>query len=306
MQSERRKLLSLRALLYICSPALMALFLGQNGAWSQEFDERDVVPPLNATLLAQVRDSRPLPIFDSQKLQGTREQELDEIHSYYDAVDKGYRHPSRSFANSARKDLTYAHLFQEPRKYRGTVVHFEGRLRRVRRYDPPLMLSQLGVRDLYEGWMFDLEHHGGNPICLVFTDLPPGLTVGEDLQGRVAFDGYFFKKYRYQAGDTGPGQAREAPLLIGHAPVLLEQVATASESPSWSTTPLIVGLFTLIFVTLGLAVALHWWYRRGDRHVSGRLASARQLVFVEPPTEPSSSELPPPSAFRAPSVSEGP
>ena len=50
-----------------------------------------------------------------------------------------------------------------------------------------------------------------------------GLAPAEKIQGvEVAFDGYFYKRFRYKAGDSyRPGQYRDAPVLIGHRLTLL-------------------------------------------------------------------------------------
>ena len=46
-----------------------------------------------------------------------------------------------------------------------------------------------------------LKFMAQNPRCVIFTKLPEGVEVREETDHRVAFDGYFFKRYRYQAGD---------------------------------------------------------------------------------------------------------
>jgi hypothetical protein len=170
---------------------------------------------------------------------------------------------------------------QEPRKYRGEVVHVEGHVRRVRRFDPPMMAEQAGVRDLYEGWLFD-KAYGANPICLVFTELPEGLSIAEKMDQPVTFDGYFFKKYRYQAAD-GKAEGREAPLLIGNTPVLTAApvAAAAPADTGWSTS-LLIGFMALVLVSVGLLLGLIWWFRRGDRQVRSRIARATAPTFAEP------------------------
>jgi hypothetical protein len=257
-------------------------------------DERDLVAPLRADLLAKVKDSSGLPVLPAD-LKKAPDRDIDEIDAYMDAVEKAYRMPAHTFANSARPDLTYGHLSSEPRKYRGQVAHFEGTLKRVRRYDPPMMLAQAGVRDIFEGWIFDVKQYGVNPVCVVFTELPQGITVGEDMKVEAAFDGYFFKKYRYVAGDSKPGQAREVPLLIGHAPVLLHPAVAADGSPppsAWMSS-LLTGLLAFIACTIGLALFMHWWFRRADHKVQRRLEGARQRDFVPPESagpEPTAGE----------------
>jgi hypothetical protein len=171
--------------------------------------------------------------------------------------------------------VTFAHLFEEPHKYRGEVIHVEGRLRRVRSFDAPKFIEEAhGIKVLYEGWLFEPDVYGANPRCVVFTDLPPGIVVGEDIDHRVAFDGYFFKRYRYKAGDGW----RDAPLFI--APTLtlsfLSSASPISNGP-FSAGTLATGFVGLIVGTAALALVLGWWYCRGDRQVRARLGLGNRL-----------------------------
>jgi hypothetical protein len=45
---------------------------------------------------------------------------------------------------------------------------------------------------------------------------------------------------------------------------------------------LLTGLLAFIAATLGLALLMHWWFRRADHKVQRRLAGARQREFVPP------------------------
>jgi hypothetical protein len=245
-------------------------------------EEPDLVQPLRGDLLGHIPDSTGLPVLPD-KIPSVKDKakerayllQLDEWEAYCDAVDKAHRTPARVFAANARREITYAHLFAEPRKYRGEVVHFEGELHRVRRFDPPLLVAQAGVKNLYEGWMFS-KLYGVNPVCMVFTELPPGVSVAEQMQVPVTFDGYFFKKYRYKAADSKPGTAREVPLVIGHGPIIAaEEASTAPATSVWSGSLLTI-LLVLVLGTFGLAVGLHWWFRRGDSQVRRRLLAARR------------------------------
>ncbi len=205
----------------------------------------------------------------------------DEALAFCEALFKANLTSQGAFANSARRDLTFTDLFNTPKKYRGEVVHFEGNLRRVRHSDPPPNARVKGVDHLYEGWAFNMERYGANPVCLVFTELPPGLPVAEKMDRQISFDAYFFKKYRYQSGDSRPGWAREAPLFIGRSPVLAIEKAAPADSITWSA-PLLVGFLGLVLVTGLVAFGLHWWFRRGDQRLRNRLAQVRQQDFVEP------------------------
>jgi hypothetical protein len=271
------------------------------------------LPPLRAELLNRVTDSQPLPVLpddfptiDPSRLPSAKARQLDrdlsEIEVYCEALEKAYRFKAPSFASAVRSNLnlTPAHLMQEPRKYRGEVVHVEGHIRRVRRFDPPMMAAQAGVRDLYEGWLFD-KAYGANPICIVFTELPEGLSIAEKMDQPVTFDGYFFKRYRYQAAD-GKAEGREAPLLIGNTPLLTAApVAAASPADSGWSTSLLVGFMVLVLGSAGLVLWLIWWFHKGDRQVRSRIASATAPTFVDPvptalpvesPATPTSTETP--------------
>ena len=60
-----------------------------------------------------------------------------ETEAYCEALYKATLVSLGAFANSARRDLTIADLLNEPQRYRGQVMHFEGKVRRIRRLDPP-------------------------------------------------------------------------------------------------------------------------------------------------------------------------
>lgn len=195
---------------------------------------------------------------------------------------------SAAFRSAVRKDVTYFHVFNEPDRYRGKVVHVEGRLLRIHRHDPPFEAAQAGVNDLYEAWIFN-EHLGTNPYCVLFTEWPRGLShdlLGEiKLQKKVmvSFDGFFFKKYRYTANDRQKS-ARDAPLVIAHTLLVLGlEGGRDPGSLGWMTSLLWVfaGVFVaLIFGVVGLTV----WYRRSDTRVRRRLL-ARMPEFALPPPD---------------------
>ncbi|HEV3258223.1 MAG TPA: hypothetical protein VG013_15170 [Gemmataceae bacterium] len=191
-----------------------------------------------------------------------------EFKAYCDALITAHYTPQEAFANSARRDLAYVHLFEQTHLYRGTVVHQEGRLKRLRKFDAPDFTWSQGVRDVYEGWLFDPKIRGANPLCVYFTDLPPGLKVGEEIEHRVSFDGYLFKRFRYKADD---GHLHECPLLIGHTVVLQGAETGAPESLSQMFIWSFLGLLGL---TVAVVVGLASWYRRGDRQVRTRVIEA--------------------------------
>ena len=109
-------------------------------------------------------------------------------------------------AARARRDVFFAHLWDQPREFRGVPVHLLGAARRVLYYKS--RMSRTGW--LYEAWVItpDSQNH---PYVCVFEDAPRGFPVGPDVSERIVFNGYFLKLMSYQAGDV----ARAAPLLVG-------------------------------------------------------------------------------------------
>jgi hypothetical protein len=198
----------------------------------------------------------------------------DEFLAYCDAVMTARFTPAAAFARSARRDLTFAHLFEQPKRYRGEVAHVEGRMRRVRHLEADSFLWSQGVHDLYEGWIFDFNLYGAQPVCVLFTDLPPGMNVGEQTDFPVVFDGYFFKRYRYEGADK---RWHDTALLIGRQPILVADVAPSSRGAlsatfRWTVVAIVAGI-------IGLIAGLGWWYRQGDRRVRAQVSASRWAIM---------------------------
>jgi hypothetical protein len=247
----------------------------------------EIAEPLLAHLLEGVRDDRPF-------AKNWNEDE-DEQYAFSKVLFVASTISPEAFQKGARKDLTYAHVFNHPSKYRGQVVHVEGILRQLRRFDPPATAKAAGVTDLYEGWVFDTQRFGADPWAVVFTELPSGMTPGEKVSYPVAFDGYFFKRYRYESRGTRKGTKEKdwprVPLLIGRTVTLTAAPAAASAADSdWtgSLVPIFLGLVTGSIV---LAFGLGYWFRRGDRRVRERVATVAKREFVEPKAESNGGEV---------------
>lgn len=127
-------------------------------------------------------------------------------------------------AARARRDVYYAHLYDQPKEYRGVPVHLLGLARRVLYYKSKM--SRTGW--LYEAWVVTPDSQN-NPYVCVFEEAPKGFPVGPDVSERIVFNGYFLKRMSYSAGDV----PRVAPLLIGrvgwtaHAPAKASPDRTA-------------------------------------------------------------------------------
>jgi hypothetical protein len=199
--------------------------------------------------------------------------------AFCEALVKAHKTANQAFQSSATRRLTYANLYNESKLHRGKVVHFEGQLRRLARFEPPEETKLDGVTDQYEGWIFDLKNYGPNPVCVIFTDLPAGLEPGDKLDVRVSFDGYFFKRYRYKAADTW----RDAPLLIGHTIIVNQKPAKSdADEGGFFSGFMAITFLILLGCVFFLALALTMWYRRSDRLVQTRVSNAQASGFIEP------------------------
>jgi hypothetical protein len=139
------------------------------------------------------------------------------------------------------------------------------------------------VANVYEGWVFDATQ-GTNPWCVIFTDLPPGLKPGENINRPVTMDGYFFKKYRYSAVKDD----RFTPLVIGRTLRLESGAGSPAASPGAFSAHFLVLLGLMIagaVVLIGaLVFGLSWWFRRADRQHRSLLAGARGEAFPNQPS----------------------
>jgi hypothetical protein len=200
-------------------------------------------------------------------------------HTAYSSVLKHAREfPTAELERFARRDVSFRDLFLNTDEFRLELVYFEGRLKQLRRTEPTTELKEAGVNDLYEGWLFPRDE--SNPVCVLATELTPGLEVQKDLRAEmdrpVGFAGYFFKKFRYESRKVNPKdpsryQDRLAPVLMGHSITPLAEPAGQADDPWLSTfVPAVLGGSA----GLGLmVVVLMWYFRRGDRAIEQTVAA---------------------------------
>jgi hypothetical protein len=212
-------------------------------------------PYFTSDLLRYVEDN--LPVQDAN-------QNRYEAECYERMLLHAHRLPADLLRRASTTRINFAHMFNEDRgRYRGALVHIEGRLRMLRQYDPPATMQ--GIEDklthLYEGWIF-VEEFGGNPYCVVCSELSRGLEPSESIDRLVETDAFFFKRYRYAAKDSW----RDAPLLIAKTIQPLTAPTVKSASALWEMpTATVVGLMALIGLTIVTAGGTVWWFRRQDR-----------------------------------------
>ncbi|HVS39145.1 MAG TPA: hypothetical protein VMS17_26540 [Gemmataceae bacterium] len=234
--------------------------------------------------LALVKDKTPIPM-DPANVNDPANQELD---AYFDMLVYANRTATAALDKAAvREDGLWAKVFEDPAKYRGKVLHFEGRLKRLREYPAQLMAVQAGATKYYEGYL-SVDAWQDDPVYVAFTELPPGLQPGETLDVPVAFSGYFYKLFRYTAADTqNTHKDRLAPLLIGRTLTLTGPAAGAEKPKEDTGWPEWLGplFFGVILVAVALLVSLGYWFRHSDRRVHGRLRAARYGEFIPPPPD---------------------
>ena len=269
----------------------------QDRLWA--FWDPNIVRPIPLSKLKFIQDGAYLPTDPGDK----------ELDAYFTMMVYANRTAPEAFDKAANPEADWFHVFQEPHNYRGDIVHFEGKLRRLRKLDPPAMAAQAGVRNYYEGFLYaDLLEN--DPVFFIINDLPKGLQPGDHLDVKVGFSGYFFKKFRYTAGDTEKTKKdRLAPLCIGRTLTLLTEPAAPQESetePSWVAW-LGPSFFGVIGLTVAVLFALGFWFRRSDSQVRSRLTAARHGEFIGPPPEPEPpATTAPPPAGPPNRLSEGP
>ncbi len=260
--------------------------------WAIEDPSR--APPLDPRYIDGIKDNKRLPRdFDKGGVIDPKNDEQLEAFAYWDALSKAHRTRLEVFEASVQPEVTFAHLHNEPQRYRGKVVRIDGMLRRVRRFEPFLIEKQAGIKDVYEVWLVNDKYSARgqvNPVCLLCTQLPPGIKVTEDIHGAipVSFVGYFFKKYRFTSVDTKDKGYRESPLIIGHLVVPKKSAVTGSD---W-TSLLVPFILLTLAGTFVVVFLMTWTFRRADRRVLARVDS------LTPPfagaSEPPDPDNPPP------------
>jgi hypothetical protein len=251
--------------------------------------DTEICRPVPDLLKEVAEDGKPM-------FNGTLETEV-----FIDTLVQAYYTSTGAFGRAARRDLTFAQIFEEPRKFRGVVIHIKGELGRLARHDPPPEAVARGVTDLYQADIF-YDAQGLNPFVALFTDLPPRLRpyLGEKRLGEkkieVSFDGYFFKKFRAKAGDSKANTARDYPVFIGKSLVIATLPPQTAED-NWSSHLMVAFVGFVLFVVVGI-ILLTWWFRRSDDRARRRLAALREANLVLPtpeiPAEPALQSGTPP------------
>ncbi len=235
-------------------------------------------------------------IEDDAPVRGEK-QNHDEYYAYNYFVMHAHKVPSDVLAKHARKEITFRRMFEKGRhQYRGEIVHVKGRLKRLNWIGDNKYLKDAGIKNLYEAWIFDPDYDN-NPICVVLTELPPGLKTAEDIQKTwVACDGYFFKRYLYESAEvnekTKQHVKRLAPLVIGRTLTVTEAPVSDAEKLSDLWNYFVPLLICSAFGMVAIAFFVHRWFAYGDRIAQVVLENAKATEFIAPTEETPSRHYP--------------
>jgi len=107
-------------------------------------------------------------------------------------------------------DVVFTHFAQEPERHRGELVQLKLHLKRVIKFDG-VGENSAGLKHVFEAWGVTDNDSRSNPYVVVFSEKPPQLPLGADIDEEATFVGYFLKDMSYEAYNV----RRWAPLLVG-------------------------------------------------------------------------------------------
>jgi hypothetical protein len=189
-------------------------------------------PNAGGRIYQEIRDNFPV---------ASEKDNRDEYQAWVEVVSFAHTKTAAGLEQHAARDLTPEDLLASVSPlhapaggsiFRLDLVRFDGKLTKVRRVEPTKALAERGIKDLYEGWLVPVDEPPSKPVCVVFTELPAGLELGEQADRWAAFAGYFFKVTAYpgpsadvkrEPNPASPAEAGwlSAPLLVGRSLRLL-------------------------------------------------------------------------------------
>ena len=203
-------------------------------------DGSDYYPGVVPAYLREVMDNRP---FRSQ-----------EAPAWFNLLAILNKADAQSLARASAGNISYLQLDQQPEAYRGRLVNFQGRIRRIHKEE--VGQNAEGITHCY-AMILKPQDGPPRPIVVYALQLPPGLQPSESLDEPVQLTGFFFKNWLY------PG---EHSTYV--APVLLARDVTWTPPPAveppfrpdrWSLAGLLAGS------ALAAAIVAYWAYRSARR-----------------------------------------
>ena len=160
--------------------------------------------------------------------------------------------PAAELAKESRREVMMPNLYGRPAQYRGVPIHLEGTAIKVEIEDQ-ISEGLTPKGRLFQVWVITPESRG-LPYCLVVEEPPKDLPIGDRLDVPIAFDGYFFKLFSYQA----LLKERVAPLLVGRLRTTAPPAGAAHpfQRPKWMgdvpwALP-VLGVLMIVSLALGV------------------------------------------------------
>lgn len=258
--------------------------------WVFEFDR---VLPIDQRYLDLIKDGRTLPNVSAKELKELALPDRGLYLALTESLRRSEHATTEMFEKSAEenKHAVYAHLRADPQRYRGKIITVKGKLALIRREDPPRYLHDDAITDIYTGWIVG-PTKGAPPFTIVFTQLPKGLSVSENLDVPVTFEGYFLSHIRFPA-DKDAGQKKDviSPYLVGKT-VIVQPDATPEVKTVYAY-PIIVTAVGGVLAVAVLGAVLIFCFRRGDQKTQSQIAQVRDknLPFTLEPDTPSENQV---------------
>lgn len=241
----------------------------------------DSPPPVSVPLNKNLRIFK---LIQDDAAIANEEKNWEEVAAWNRVLLHARRFPAAELEAAARRGVSFADLFKDSsrRDYKLEPIYLEGRLLWLKKAEPSRRMREAGIEAYYEGWVVPHSEPDDHPVCVAFTDLPPGLAVPEkpsDVNQVVSLAGYSFKLMQYESGERDPANRnvrKRAPLLL--ARTLTLQQDTTSGFGTWGNTfmPAVIGGVLLL---VGTALGLSWWFRRDDRRAKQEIEATRKNPF---------------------------
>jgi hypothetical protein len=213
-----------------------------------------------------------------------------ELKAYDYVLAFAKEQPVERMKKYAVRNVPVENLFRRIKQdYMLELLHFEGKLKLVLAMKPTPGLEKLEqVKELYEAWLYP---RGSNKlVCVVVSELPEGIKVGEDQSAWVAFDAYYFRLFHYESRapkdrtDPEKKQWHEAPMFLGRTfEVLPPEPPAATYNPT-----MLIGIATGLGLLAATGFILTLWFRRGDRRIGSKARERihESVLFENTPDSP--------------------
>jgi hypothetical protein len=135
----------------------------------------------------------------------------EEMFAYYRLLRWSMMQSAEQLQKKAIQNPRYGDIFERPAFYRGKLVEFRLRVRRVLLHEDLERDNLAGVKQVWE--LVGYNDTSGQNFYMCITDkLPDKMSYGEKVVEDGRFVGYFFKLMRYE---DQQGKNRAIPLFIG-------------------------------------------------------------------------------------------